>query len=77
MWGHPHVKVTELTIGNPARAGGGQMVSVQRIDLELRFWPLLRGEIVPQMRREDAGDLRESVVLSRASSWLTYAASDI
>lgn len=46
LWGHPHVQVTGLTISNPAWAGGGQMVSVQRIDLELRFWPLLRGEIV-------------------------------
>jgi AsmA family protein len=46
LFGHPHVQVSGLTIGNPAWAGGGLMVSIQRIDLELRFWPLLRGEIV-------------------------------
>jgi uncharacterized protein involved in outer membrane biogenesis len=46
LFGHPHVRVTGLTIGNPGWAGGGQMVSVQRIDLQLRFWPLLRGEVV-------------------------------
>ena len=46
LFGHPHVQVTDFTISNPAWAGGGQMVSIQRIDLELRFWPLLRGEIV-------------------------------
>lgn len=53
LWGHPHIEVSGFTIGNPAwaggggrGAGGGQMVSVQRIEVELRFWPLLRGEIV-------------------------------
>ncbi len=46
LFGHPHIQVTGLTISNPAWAGGGQMVSIQRIDLELRFWPLLRGKIV-------------------------------
>src|SRR5690348_6150644 len=46
LFGHPHIQVTGFTISNPAWAGGGQMVSVQRIDLQLRFWPLLRGEIV-------------------------------
>lgn len=46
LWGHPRIHVTGFTIGNPAWAGGGHMVSIQRIDLELRFWPLLRGEIV-------------------------------
>ncbi|HEY6514629.1 MAG TPA: AsmA family protein [Steroidobacteraceae bacterium] len=46
LFGHPHVQVSGLTIGNPVWAGGGQMVSIERIDLELRFWPLLRGEIV-------------------------------
>lgn len=47
---HPHVQVTGLTISNPAWAGGGQMVSIERLDLQLRFWPLLRGEVVlPQV----------------------------
>ena len=46
LFGHPHVQVSGLTISNPAWAGGGQMISIERIDLELRFWPLLRGEIV-------------------------------
>src|SRR5512146_2785507 len=46
LFWHPHLQVRGLTIGNPAWAGGGQMVSVERIDLQLRFWPLLRGEIV-------------------------------
>lgn len=46
LFWHPHVQVSGLTISNPAWAGGGQMVSVQRIDLQLRFWPLLRGELV-------------------------------
>ena len=46
LFGHPRVQVTGLTISNPPWAGGGQMVSIQRIELELRFWPLLRGEIV-------------------------------
>lgn len=45
LFGHPHIQVSGLTISNPAWAGG-QMVSVQRVDLELHFWPLLRGEIV-------------------------------
>ena len=43
---HPRVQVSGLTISNPAWAGGGQMVSIQRLDLQLRFWPLLAGEIV-------------------------------
>jgi uncharacterized protein involved in outer membrane biogenesis len=43
---HPHVQVSGLTVGNPAWAGGGQMVAVQRIDVDFRFWPLLRGELV-------------------------------
>lgn len=43
---HPHVQVSGLTISNPAWAGGGEMVSIERLDLQLRFWPLLRGEIV-------------------------------
>jgi AsmA family protein len=46
LFWHPHVEVSGLTIGNPAWAGGGNMVSVQRIALDLRFWPLLRGAIV-------------------------------
>lgn len=46
LFGHPHIQVTGFTISNPAWAGGGQMVAVRRIDLELRFWPLLRGKIV-------------------------------
>ena len=46
LFGHPHIQVSGFTIGNPAWAGGGQMVSIQRIDLELRFWPLLRGDVV-------------------------------
>jgi uncharacterized protein involved in outer membrane biogenesis len=47
---HPHVQVTGLTISNPAWAGGGQMISIERLDLQLRFWPLLRGAIVlPQV----------------------------
>jgi AsmA family protein len=44
--GHPHFQVVGLTIGNPKWAGGGQMVSIERIDLELKFWPLFRGELV-------------------------------
>ena len=46
LFWRPHVQVTGLTIGNPAWAGGGHMVVVQRIDLKLRFWPLLVGDIV-------------------------------
>jgi hypothetical protein len=46
LFWRPHVEVTGLTIGNPAWAGGGQMVTVERIDLQLRFWPLLVGNIV-------------------------------
>src|SRR6185312_5919617 len=46
LWGHPHIQVTGFTVSNPAWAGGGQMISIQRIELELRFWPLLRGAIV-------------------------------
>src|SRR5690348_12121000 len=46
LFWRPHVQVTGLTIGNPAWAGGGHMVSVERIDVQLRFWPLLRGAIV-------------------------------
>jgi uncharacterized protein involved in outer membrane biogenesis len=43
---HPRVRVTGLTIGNPDWAGGGQMVSINRLDLQVRWWPLLRGELV-------------------------------
>jgi uncharacterized protein involved in outer membrane biogenesis len=46
LFWHPHVQVSGLTISNPAWAGGGQMVSIQQLDVQLRFWPLLRGEIV-------------------------------
>jgi uncharacterized protein involved in outer membrane biogenesis len=46
LFWRPHIEVRGFTIGNPAWAGGGQMVSVERIDLELAFWPLLRGAIV-------------------------------
>ncbi|HEX5460754.1 MAG TPA: AsmA family protein [Steroidobacteraceae bacterium] len=42
----PHVQISGLKIGNPSWAGGGQMVSVDRIDLVLKFWPLLAGDIV-------------------------------
>ncbi|MHB8813791.1 MAG: AsmA family protein, partial [Steroidobacteraceae bacterium] len=72
LFGRPHVQVSGLTIGNPAWAGGGQMVSIQRIDLELRFWPLLRGEIVlpkvalirPDVRLYRAADGRANWVFS-------------
>lgn len=46
LFWRPHIQVTGFTIGNPAWAGGGQMVSIERIDLQLRFWPLLAGDIV-------------------------------
>src|SRR6185437_4662888 len=46
LFWRPHVQISGLKIGNPAWAGGGQMVSVDRIELELRFWPLLAGDIV-------------------------------
>ena len=46
LFWRPHVQVSGLTIGNPAWAGGGQMVSVDRIDLVLSFWPLFAGDIV-------------------------------
>lgn len=46
LFWHPHVQVSGFRIGNPKWAGGGQMISIQRMDLELRFWPLLRGEVV-------------------------------
>jgi uncharacterized protein involved in outer membrane biogenesis len=46
LFWRPHVQVGGFTIGNPAWAGGGEMVAVKRIDLELAFWPLLRGAIV-------------------------------
>lgn len=72
LFWRPHVQVSGLTISNPAWAGGGQMVSVERIDLELRFWPLLAGEIVlprvalirPVVRLYRAGDGRASWVFS-------------
>lgn len=46
LFGHPHVQVDGLKISNPAWAGGGQMVSIDHVYLELHFWPLLRGAIV-------------------------------
>lgn len=46
LFWRPHVQISGLRIGNPAWAGGGEMVAVDRIDLVLRFWPLLAGEIV-------------------------------
>lgn len=72
LFGHPHVQVSGFTIGNPAWAGGGRMVSIQRIDLELRFWPLLRGEVVlprvvlvrPDVRLYRAADGRANWVFS-------------
>lgn len=42
----PGVQVSGLEIGNPAWAGGGQMVSVDRLAIQFRFWPLLAGELV-------------------------------
>jgi hypothetical protein len=72
LFGHPHVQVSGFTIGNPAWAGGGRMVSIQRIDLQLRFWPLLRGEVVlprvvlvrPDVRLYRAADGRANWVFS-------------
>jgi AsmA family protein len=72
LLGHPYVRVSGFAIGNPAWAGGGQMVSIQRIDLELRFWPLLRGEVVlprvvlvrPDVRLYRAADGRANWVFS-------------
>jgi AsmA family protein len=72
LFGHPHVQVSGFTIGNPAWAGGGQMVSIQRIELQLRFWPLLWGEIVlprvaliqPDVRLFRATDGRANWVFS-------------
>jgi len=72
LFGHPHVVVSGFTVGNPAWAGGGQMVSIQRIELELRFWPLLRGEIVlprvalirPEVRLYRAADGRANWVFT-------------
>ena len=46
LFWRPHIEVSGLRIGNPAWAGGGQMVTVDRINLQLRFWPLLAGDIV-------------------------------
>ena len=46
LFWRPHIQVSGLTIGNPAWAGGGNMVAVERIDVQLRFWPLLVGNIV-------------------------------
>ena len=76
LFGHPHVQVTGFTISNPGWAGGGQMVSIQRIDLELRFWPLLRGAIVlpkvalvrPVVRLYRAGDGRANWVFTNPQS---------
>jgi AsmA family protein len=72
LFRHPHVEVGGFTIGNPAWAGGGQMVAIERIDLELRFWPLLWGEIVlprvvlirPNVRLFRAADGRANWVFS-------------
>ncbi|MGB6487190.1 MAG: AsmA family protein [Steroidobacteraceae bacterium] len=72
LFGHPHVQVSGFTIGNPAWAGGGEMVSIQRMDLELRFWPLLWGEIVlprvalirPKVRLFRAADGRANWVFT-------------
>ncbi|HTV49809.1 MAG TPA: AsmA family protein [Steroidobacteraceae bacterium] len=43
---HPHVRVSGLEIGNPAWAGGGQMLSIEQLDIQFRFWPLLTGKLV-------------------------------
>lgn len=40
------LRVSGFAIGNPAWAGGGQMVSIDRIELKMSFWPLLRGDLV-------------------------------
>jgi uncharacterized protein involved in outer membrane biogenesis len=72
LFGHPHVQVSGFTIANPAWAGGGLMVSIQRIDLQLRFWPLLWGKVVlprvtlirPDVRLFRAADGRANWVFS-------------
>lgn len=74
LFWHPHIQVSGFTIGNPAWAGGGQMVAIERIDLQLRFWPLLRGEIVlprvalirPVVRLYRAADGRANWVFGTA-----------
>jgi AsmA family protein len=43
---HPRVQVTGLEIGNPAWAGGGQMVSIERLAIQFRLRPLLAGKLV-------------------------------
>lgn len=63
---HPHVEVTGLQIGNPAWAGGGQMVRIDRLEIQFRFWPLLAGRLVlprvsiirPEVRLYRASDGR-------------------
>jgi AsmA family protein len=72
LFGHPHVQVSGFTIANPEWAGGGLMVSIQRIDLQLRFWPLLWGKVVlprvelirPDVRLFRATDGRANWVFS-------------
>jgi AsmA family protein len=72
LFGHPYVRVDGFTIANPAWAGGGLMVSIQRIDLQLRFWPLLWGKVVlprvelirPDVRLFRATDGRANWVFS-------------
>jgi AsmA family protein len=72
LFWHPRVQVSGFTIGNPAWAGGGKMVAIKRIELELRFWPLLRGAIVlprvaliqPDVRLFRAADGRANWVFS-------------
>jgi AsmA family protein len=43
---HPRVQVTGLQIGNPTWAGGGQMVRIDRLEIQFRLWPLLIGKLV-------------------------------
>jgi uncharacterized protein involved in outer membrane biogenesis len=46
LFWRPHLTLSRFTIGNPGWAGGGQMVSIDRLDVTARFWPLLGGELV-------------------------------
>jgi uncharacterized protein involved in outer membrane biogenesis len=43
---HPRVRVTDLRIGNPDWAGGGDMVAIDRLDVQVRWLPLLWGDLV-------------------------------
>ncbi|HWO55963.1 MAG TPA: AsmA family protein [bacterium] len=46
LWGGIGVRLDGVTVGNAAGFSREPMLSLQRLDIKARFWPLLRGHVV-------------------------------